>query len=70
MASEENIYKKIQALFADFEGNLNIQEEQIDFDVQSEYFNYTRNLNKEFNPEDVIACPVSFHCQCGSLQNH
>lgn len=54
MASQENIYKRIQALFADFEGNLNIQEEQIDFDVQSEYFNYTKNLNKEFDPEDVI----------------
>lgn len=54
MASEENIYKKIQKLFANFEGNLNILEEQIDFDVQSEYFNYTKNLDKEFNPEEII----------------
>ncbi len=54
LASEENIYKKIQELFADFKGNLSILEEQIDFDVQSEYFNYTKNLKKEFDPEDVI----------------
>ncbi len=54
MAAEKNIYKKIQELFEDFEGNLSILEEQIDFDVQSEYFNYTKNLNKEFDPEDVI----------------
>lgn len=54
MASEKNIYKKIQKLFADFEGNLNILEDQIDFDVQSEYFRYTQNIDKEFNPEDII----------------
>lgn len=54
MATEGNIYRKIQELFEEFEGNLNILEEQIDFDVQSEYFNYTKNLNNEFDPEDVI----------------
>lgn len=54
MAAEENIYKKIQKLFADFEGNLNILEEQIDFDVQTEYFNFTKNLKKRLDPEVVI----------------
>ncbi len=54
MATEKNIYKKIQELFADFEGNLNILEDQIDFDVQYEYFHYTQKINKKFNTEDLI----------------
>jgi len=54
LASEENIYKKIQDLFADFKGNLNIMEDQIDFDVQSEYFNYTKTIDKKLDPEDII----------------
>ncbi|MBN2213530.1 MAG: hypothetical protein JW723_04740 [Bacteroidales bacterium] len=54
MASKENIYKKIQDLFADFEGNLSIMEDQIDFDTQAEYFNYTKNIDKQFDPEDII----------------
>jgi hypothetical protein len=54
LAAEKDIYKKIQELFADFKGNLNILEEQIDFDVQTEYFNYTKNLNRKFDPEDII----------------
>ena len=54
MASAENIYEKIQELFGNFEGNLKILEEQIDADVQTEYFEYTKNLDQEFDPDDVI----------------
>lgn len=54
MTSEENIFKRIQKLFENFEGNLNILEDQIDVDVQTEYFEYTKNFDKEFDPEDVI----------------
>ncbi len=54
MASEANIYEKIQELFGSFEGNLKILEEQIDSEVQTEYFEYTRNLDQEFDPDDVI----------------
>jgi hypothetical protein len=54
LAAEKNIYKKIQELFADFEGSLNILEEQIDFDVQTEYFNYIKNLKSKSDPKDII----------------
>ncbi|MBN2612646.1 MAG: hypothetical protein JXB00_13910 [Bacteroidales bacterium] len=54
MASEENIYEKLQELFGYLDGNLKILEEQIDIDVQSEYYQYSKNFDQEFDPEDVI----------------
>lgn len=54
MAATENIYDKIQELFGDCDGNLKILEEQIDIDVQSEYFEYARNFDREFDHDDVI----------------
>ncbi len=54
MASGDNILEKIQELFGEFGGTLNILEEQIDIDIQTEYFEYSQNFDKDFNPDDVI----------------
>ncbi|MFO7658207.1 MAG: hypothetical protein R6W78_14195 [Bacteroidales bacterium] len=54
MASKENIYEKLQELFGYLDGNLKILEEQIDIDVQSEYYEYSKNFHQEFDPEYVI----------------
>lgn len=41
-------------MLGDVQDSLNILEEQIDVEVQTEYFEYSQNHNSEFNPEEVI----------------
>jgi hypothetical protein len=50
----ENIYDKIQELFGNLQGNYSILEEQIDIDLQMEYFDFSKKLKKDFKPEDIL----------------
>lgn len=54
MAQTDNIYDKIQELLGDIPGNLTILEQQIDADVQLEYFNYAKNITGDFDPDEVL----------------
>ncbi len=54
MISSDNIYDKIRDMFGDVQDSLNILEEQIDVEVQTEYYEYSKNHNSKFNPEEVI----------------
>lgn len=54
MKSKENIYDTIRDLFGDLNNNFNVLQDQIDVDVQTEYFEYSKNHNLNINPEDVI----------------
>jgi len=49
VSKNENIYDKIQEMFGPLPGSFNILEEQIDIDLQMEYFEYTRKLKKPKN---------------------
>ena len=50
---EDNIYKRIQEAISSLPENFSILEEQIDVELQMEYFNYGRDLKLSFS-EDVI----------------
>jgi hypothetical protein len=52
--NRENIYDAIKKMFRGMDNKLNILEDQIDVDVQTEYFEYSKNHNLNINPEDVI----------------
>lgn len=54
MEQYENIYDKIQELLGDIPGNLSILEQQIDADVQLEYYEYSKKLNNHFNPQEIL----------------
>jgi len=54
LARYDTIYDKIQELLGCIPGSVSILEQQIDSDVQMEYYNYAQNLKEEFNPEDVL----------------
>jgi hypothetical protein len=54
VSENENIYDKIQELFGYVNGQLSILEDQIDIKVQMEYYNYSKKINKELNPADII----------------
>jgi hypothetical protein len=54
MTHSDNIYDKIQEILGDIPGNLTVLEQQIDADVQLEYFNYARNITGDFDPEEVL----------------
>ncbi|MFA5328036.1 MAG: hypothetical protein WC384_09615 [Prolixibacteraceae bacterium] len=45
---EENIYKKIQEAISSLPENFSILEEQIDVELQMEYFNYGRDMKTRF----------------------
>jgi len=40
--------------FLEYPGNLTILEQQIDSEVQLEYFNYANKINVDFNPDEVL----------------
>jgi len=54
LKGNENIYDTIRDLFGDLNNNLQVLEDQIDIDIQTEYFEYSKNHNLTINPEDVI----------------
>ena len=47
---EENIYEKIKDIFGKFPGNISILEEQVDIDLQMEYFEFSRDVKKNPAP--------------------
>ena len=51
---EDNIYKKIQEAISSLPQNFSVLEEQIDIDLQMEYFNYGRDLKTNFPPEMIL----------------
>jgi len=54
MIENENIYDKIQEFLGHVKGQLSILEDQIDPDVQMEYYRYAKKVSIESKPEDVI----------------
>jgi hypothetical protein len=52
--NQENIYDKIQEMLGSLQGNYNILEEQIDIDVQVEYFESSKEIKKTFNSKDAL----------------
>ena len=54
MKGNENIYDTIRNLFGDLNSNLQVLEDQIDIDIQTEYYEYLKTHNLTINPEDVI----------------
>jgi len=51
---EDNIYKKIQEAISSLPENFSILEEQIDVELQMEYFNYGRDLKTGFSDELIL----------------
>ncbi|HLN73711.1 MAG: hypothetical protein ACM3O8_14180 [Methylococcaceae bacterium] len=51
---ENNIYKKIQDAISSLPQNFSVLEEQIDIELQMEYFNYARDLKPGFTPEVIM----------------
>jgi hypothetical protein len=52
---DENLYERIQDIFGHFPGNLSILEEQIDIELQMEYFEYSRDFKKSNISENIPA---------------
>ena len=50
---EDNIYKRIQDAISSLPENFSILEEQIDVELQLEYFNYSKDIKAGFTPEMV-----------------
>lgn len=51
---EDNIYKKIQEAISSLPENFSILEEQIDVELQMEYFNYSRDIKTAFSDEVIM----------------
>jgi hypothetical protein len=50
----ENIYDKIQEIFGEVPGTFSILEEQIDIDLQMEYFEFSRAIKKDLDEGEVL----------------
>jgi hypothetical protein len=51
---EENIFDKIQEILGHMPSTFNILEEQIDIDLQMEYFEHSKKLPRNLNKEEII----------------
>ncbi len=49
MKESENLYDKIRELIGTVPGNVSIMEDNIDVDLQIEYFEYSKRLSSEFD---------------------
>jgi hypothetical protein len=54
LENQENIFDKIQEILGNFSGNFSILEHQVDIRVQIDYFDFSRNLKRDFDPESVL----------------
>ena len=52
---DENIYERIEDIFGHFPENFSILEEQIDIDLQMEYFEFSRNFKKEIASGKILS---------------
>jgi len=54
MDAKDNIYDKIRELLGELSGSLTVMEQQIDADIQFEYYHYARTLGADFDSEKVM----------------
>ncbi len=54
MEDHENLYDKIRELFGQNPGNFNIMEDNIDMDLQMEYFESSRKLARKYDDNWAI----------------
>jgi hypothetical protein len=54
MEDHENIYDKIKELLGSLPNQLSVLEEQIDIELQLEYFEFSRRVKNDFNPESAL----------------
>ncbi len=54
MEQEENIFEKIQELLGNFKGNYSVLQEQVDIDVQLEYFESSKKVKKSKSQKDPL----------------
>jgi hypothetical protein len=52
--SEDNIYKQLQKAISELPENFSILEEQVDIELQMEYFNFSRDLKAKFSDELIL----------------
>jgi hypothetical protein len=52
---EENIYDKLKEIFGGIPGNLNVLEEEIDVNLQLEYYEYAKKHRKFATADEVIS---------------
>ncbi len=57
--SDENVFDKLNDVIGDINGSLNILEEQIDIDLQMEYFKFSKELKEENQKLDDVPFPDS-----------
>ncbi len=50
----ENIYNTISEILSSVKGNYNVLEEQIDIDLQTEYFEYSKNYESTKTEEEIL----------------
>src|SRR5208337_659902 len=51
---QDNLYDKIQELLGNLHGNFNILEEQIDIDLQLEYFETSKDIKKSLDKKETL----------------
>jgi hypothetical protein len=51
---QENLFDKIQEILGNLQGNFNVLEEQIDIDLQMEYFELSKDNKKTINREEAF----------------
>ncbi len=54
MEEHENIYDKIRELFGAVPGQFSVLEEQIDIDLQMKYFEFSREMKIDLEPDTVM----------------
>ncbi len=54
MEEHENIYDKIRELFGAVPGQFSVLEEQIDIDLQMKYFEFSREMKIDLEPDRVM----------------
>jgi len=54
MNDAENIFDKLRELSGKIKGNFNILEDQVDINVQMEYFKYAKEVKKDLDAEAII----------------
>ena len=51
---DENIYKRLQEAISSLPENFSVLEEQVNVELQMEYFNYSRELKNKFTEETIL----------------
>lgn len=67
MEQEENIFEKIQELLGNFKGSYSVLQEQVDIDVQLEYFESSKKFRKSKSERDPIALIDKLNSEASDL---